>query len=52
MGKFSIYTLNLLYQIMINPFVASKSNEIITDLNDPDMIDNLTEVVGLIFETN
>jgi len=37
---------------MINPFVAAKSNEIITDLNDPEMIDNLTEVVGLIFETN
>ena len=37
---------------MINPFVASKSNEIITDLNSPDMEANLTEVVGLIFETN
>ena len=37
---------------MINPFVAAKSNEIITDLNDPEMVDNLTEVVGLIFETN
>ena len=37
---------------MINRFAASKSNEIITDLNDPDMVANLSEVVGLIFETN
>ena len=33
-------------------FEAGSSNEIITDLNDPDMVANLSEVVGLIFETN
>ena len=33
-------------------FDAGSSNEIITDLNDPDMVANLSEVVGLIFETN
>ena len=37
---------------MINPFVASQSNEIITDLNDQTTYENYTDVVGLIFETN
>jgi len=38
--------------ILINPFSAGKSNEIITDLNDPEQLGNFTNVVGLIFETN